>query len=438
MIDPVIELPGTGRIALSVIETDSGTRSRYLSNHRGNAGNVLCLCRYEGIPMGVAYREFPMSTYYLYPLHRTDPLRHAPVCPHHFVPSTKDMEGVVPTLPVVEVCDNKINININVSLYRGQARGELTEAEKEQEARESKKAKRVVPASGKPASLLEYLWAQAQINVWRPFFAGKRNYAVIHRRLQEAVVNVQIRRNNLAPLFYCPPPYHPDREEEIRKGRDAFLSQLAVRTNGRKWYGYIVGQLKSVDLTDRDDYVVRLTQFPMKLHINSKDWKRLREVWFAGKDSPEDPEHPVFLLVQVERYEGAKWPWLYVHDIACLFLSDNESFLPVLSGHERRLAQRLVAEQRAFRKPLAVESEEPGLPLPGFILEDREDRIHMEIVDETSAPDIGFWRKQQEVAYKTLGQDVWWWEVSREPDIPPLPERSGFRTSAASLPTRTP
>ncbi len=432
MIDPMIELPDARRIALSIIESDSGTRSRYLARYHGNAGNVLCLCRYEGIPMGVAHRETPQNTYYLYPLHRSDPLRHAPACPHHFTPSTKDTEGEPPTLPVVEVRDNKVNININAPLYRGQARGELSDAEKEQEEAEKKESKRTPEPPGKPLSLLEFLWSQAQINIWRPFFAHKRSYAVIHRRLLEVAANLQIRRNDLAPLFYCPPPYHPDREEGIRKGRDVFLSHLAIRPNGRKWYGYVVGQLKTVEVTERNDYVIRLAHFPMKLHMSSKDWEALRNRWFAGQDSPEDPEHPIFILAHVERHEGKKHPWLYAHDIACLFLSDKESFLPVRTGPERYLAQRLVAEQRAFRKPLAVEMEGQGAPLPSFILEDRDDRVHLEIVDETSAPDAKTRREEREAVYQALGQSAWWWDIEHDPDVPPLPEKPSHRM--ANLP----
>ena len=134
MPTPLIELPDRRRIALSEIERSREHRARYLKPSHGKAGDVLCLCRSEGIPMGVGHRSVPHDTYYLYPLHRSDPPRHALGCPHRIVEQQTGASGDAGGLPLVEIRGDRINLNLAAPLYRASSADGRKETDEEQKS----------------------------------------------------------------------------------------------------------------------------------------------------------------------------------------------------------------------------------------------------------------------------------------------------------------
>jgi hypothetical protein len=129
---------------------------------------------------------------------------------------------------------------------------------------------------------------------------------------------------------------------------------------------------------------------------------------------------PVFVLLRVERVEGKRGPWIAIRDMAALQLADTTSWVPVDSDLERRLALHLVSEKRQFRKPLAVEYNDDDL-VPDFILEDRADRMHLEVLGRMTDPEYRAHAEDKRRRYKQDSQEVWWWDVSTTSVIPALP-----------------
>lgn len=414
---PLIELPDRRRIALSEIERSREHRAHYLRPCHGNVGDVLCLCRSEGIPMGVAHRSVPHDTYYLYPLHRSDPPRHALGCPHRIVEEPTHPGEGTDVLPVVEIRGERINLNLAAPLYRALSAG----GDKVTENDRTTERQRALAPRGKLRSLLEILWSQAELNIWRRGFARKRYYGVVSHRLREVAATLQVRRHDLAPLLYVPPPYHPDREEELRAGRDEWLASLKENPkNGRKWYGYLVGIVRSVERQD-DCFILKCAHFPLPLYVSARAWAEYADAWL---DMPAQdafsPAHPIAFVARVERTDPLREIRLDVRDFAALPLSDDASWIPVDSGPVRHLVQSLVAAHRAFRKPLAIEESGEGL-LPDVILEDRADRTHLEVLGMMGHPvHAEQWREKQS-RYEQLGQALWWWDPQITSPLPPLP-----------------
>lgn len=417
MLIPLIELPDRRRIALSEIERSREQRARYLEPWHGNAGDVLCLCRSQGIPMGVGHRSVPHHTYYLYPLHRSDPPRHALGCPHRMVeeqtPAFADMSGV----PVVEIRGDRINLNLAAPLYRASPAGGRGD---QKEAPKAERQRAPVPR-GKLRSLLEILWSQAELNLWRPAFARKRRYGVVSRRLREVAAGLLVRGHELAPLLYVPPPYHAHCEDELRAGREEWLANLKENPrNGRRWYGYLVGIVKHVEQHD-EIFLLRCAHFPVPLHVATKDWEEYADVWLNM--SPQErftPEHPIAFVARIERTDSQREVRLDLRDFATLHLSDDSSWIPVDSRHERHLVRALVAAHRAFRKPLAIEEQGDGL-LPDVILEDRPDRTHLEVLGMMSHPVYAERWREKQARYEQVGQAFWCWDPLATPQLPPLP-----------------
>lgn len=419
-MDPIIKFPDGQSMLLSAIEHDRASRIKYLSPYKGNSGNVLCLCRKEGVPIGVGHRRVPVETFYFYPLHRTDPARHAMGCPHR--ETAQRCNATPDSPPVIEVNDDgKIIVNLASPSYRlNTDRGRDEPSPEREDAGPSQgKAYR-----GKLLSLLEVLWTQAELNVWRPWFAGRRNYAVVRARLLEAAAQVNVRRHALAPVLYIPPPFRQDRKAAIQAELDAFLGRLAEQADGKQFYGYVAGLLKAVEQTDRGSVAFRLGHSALRLWMTAEAWQRANERWFHGTGVTRTEERPMAMLARIERREGRKGPWLGVEDIAVLELADTDNWIPVDSDYERQLVDKLVTGKRQFRKPLAVEIGEDEL-LPDFVLEDRADRTCLEVLGMMSKPEYAAHAEDKRARYQALGQAVWWWNCGTQPAVPPLPTADG-------------
>lgn len=411
MLKVKVRFPDDREVPLTVVERDHAARKYYLERYHGNDGDVLCMCRHDGIPMGVGRRQVPVIVYYLYPLHRSDPARHALGCPHH-VPAQTSTEDVK-SVPIIEIKEGKIRVNLGSPLYRGKpvAGQDTKEDNKPNESNDNRKAS----PRGRLFTLLEVLWSEAELNMWSPWFEGKRHYNVVAYRLKQAAADIQVRQRDLAPLFHIPPKYTPAQEKARQQERDAFLE--AMRENGGKsYYGYVIGLFRDVVPGRSESVGIQIAQSPLRLWIPKTSWHRAVHRWF----NDDEPQPPAVMLFRVCRHEGKQRPWLSVEDLAVMPLSDDKSYIPVASDYERRLAKKLVAESRRFRKPLSYEAGNDEL-LPDFILEDRQDRICLEVLGRMTDPEYRAHVVEKRARYDQMKQPVWWWDTELHPEIPPLP-----------------
>lgn len=407
-----ISFPNGLVLPLSEIERDRTSREKYLAKYHGNDGQVLCLCRREGIPLGVGMRQVPYVVYYFYPLHRSDPPRHALGCPHRAEPG----QGAQPSAsgtPTIEVKEGIIQVNLASPLYRTQPTGPRAQSENEEGGSEN------IPSStaarGKLKTLLEVIWSEAELNAWRPWFAGKRFYGVVYHRVTEAVAKIHVRRQELSPLLYMPRPFREIHAAEIQAQRQQYIERL-VENDGRRYYGYVLALLKEVVEKDGHSVALRLAHTSLLLWMKKPKWLSAKKKWFTA----DDLQLPAVLLARVVRQEGHKHPWLAVEDLAIMHLSDDKAWIPVDSLAERRLALKLVSDRRAFRKPLACETAGSEI-YPDFILEDREDRMHLEVLGRMGDAEYYAQYQEKRLSYEKLKQPVWWWDIARDDQIPPLP-----------------
>ena len=113
--DVLVALPDGRRVPHSEITRSIASRVRYLASHRGHGGGVRCLCRPEGIPLGVVHRAVPTDTFYLYPLHRGDWQRHVPGCPLRRPPI---MGTSRPAPSPAETIPDGLLLNLSLPQYR--------------------------------------------------------------------------------------------------------------------------------------------------------------------------------------------------------------------------------------------------------------------------------------------------------------------------------
>ncbi|MFZ5884316.1 MAG: DUF1173 family protein [Chloroflexota bacterium] len=410
--DPFIKIGSAKQLRQSDIEQSQESRKRHLAACHRIKGAARCMCRDDGIPMGVGLRD---QTYYLYTQYKNDRQRHAFDCPNRTTGAGKG--GHTDSLPVVDVDEKGININLASPSYRAAPR----QKEEDASPKDKKAGGRGVTRHGQLLSLLEVLCSQAEINVWRPWFIGKRRYSTVRSRLLASTEGMKVNGYPLKPLLYIPPHYVESQQAEIQREFDGFMARLSEDSQRRRFFGYIVGQLRMIEEVKRGSIALKLKHSRTNLWISQEKWSRHSTRWFGGlaaKDVQQD--HPRLVIARVERIEGKNGPWLSLDDIAVMTLADDTSWIPVDSHHERRLALHLVEAERRFHKPLQVERVDGEL-LPDFVLEDREDRCHLEVLGMMSDPNYAARVMEKRDIYAADDQAVWWWDVEAMPDWPPLP-----------------
>jgi len=415
-----IGFPGGAVVALADIERDRASRAEYLQPYHGTHDDIRCLCREEGIPIGVGRRTVPYTVFYFYPLHRSDPSRHAVGCPHRT--ASLAHIGTTGDRPAIDYRDGKIQVKLSSPLYRGAAVGD--QGSPPEGANEANSRARS-PRAGLQ-TLLELLWTEAELNVWRPWFTSKRVYGVIAHRIQTAAARILLNNGQeLASSFFTPASYHPDREAVLMHEREAFVESLK-ETRGKSHYGFVLGLFRGTEERSGRNVGIRMAQLPIRLWIPRKVWQRA-EVLFPNGNA----RSPAVLLARVARHEGKTRPWLAAEEIAILPLSDEASCIPVYTDHERELALHLVQSDRHFRRPLSCEVS-AGEAQPGFILEDREDRLHLEVLGNMANPTYRAQLVEKRAAYERHQQSAWWWNTGSSKEIPVLPPPTRKNTDRAT------
>lgn len=410
--NPLIQIEGQRPTPLSVITHDGHARRHYLARFHGRHDAVWCLCRGRpGIAMGVACRQQPTETYYLYPLHEGDGLKHSPQCPHYHEPGTEHSDPT-DTRPVIELRGGRLNLNLAGPTYRGEESGKSSSVRRHGDASAA--------STGRLLTLLEALWIEAGLHEWRPGFDGKRHYGLIQYFLTQAAERIEIKGIPLARRFLAPPPYAPGRKERCNQALHAFMAAITRKSQGRTLHGYVVGQLRSFDT---DQGWIRLTHLAPALSIPTGS------LVSAARRFPFEPETSVVIAcVEANGHAcGTRHarPALQVLDIAAMEVADKRCWIPVDSEHERTLCRALVDAQRSFVKPLSasrlLEPSGDSEPLlPDFILQDAARKpLYMEVLGMMDDSDYAEHTAYKRHAYQQQGIATWWWDT-RQP-MPALP-----------------
>lgn len=364
--------------------------------------------------MGVAHRRVPTEIYYLYPLHRLDQLRHALGCPHRSLGSPGGPHADGTTRSLVEVCNGYVNVELA---------GSLSKIHRAVDAPARSAPVAPTPSESAPASpraslslLAEILWSQAALNHWTPGFRGRRSYNVVRRRLLEAARLIAVRRRALYRRLYIPPAFRETDRAAINAELVQWLSLLQRRGN-RQPCGFVGGLLRTLRATDEGAHFLRLAHFPRDIRLDRATFGRLDRRLQQASAYDDESLLFVFAVTCLDERTGH----LVAIDVAALSL--NREYLPVGSTEEAVLIEMLIEGHRRFRRPLDAEyiHAPPNTPMPCAILEDRDDRLCLEIFPEMgSAANAERWQQRRSV-YAAEGQAVWWWDSHAMIEPPEIP-----------------
>lgn len=316
---------------------------------------------------------------------------------------------------IQELDDGATKIKLKVGLQKraSAAPGDAREAQ----IREPK-----LPA-GRPRSsqasmtllgLLHYLWTQARLNTWSPAMADKRNLAVVHHHLMRSAATTYAGRVRLAQNLLVATPSSSGQQASYNKAKS-----LEAVTQRRRL-------VVIAPLAQHQDGMDGSNSLPIAgfhcipyLSMDEGGWSSLerrfgREIdaWRAG--------NPVIAIVQTDppRPSGGSIR-AQVVDVALMQITQD--WIPVDSGYEVLVAEKLVAEKRRFEKPLRFDAGEDRV-FPDFWLRDVASPLPCEVWGMSNADYLT--RKLEKTAHynETYGEPGWWsWNAAASEPIPMFP-----------------
>src|SRR5208283_1086717 len=375
----------------------------------GTPARPRCLCIAEGVEMYVSkFRDFVIKR-----MPETG-AEHRPICPSYELPATESGLGEVLGEAIIERGSEGVELRLDFPLTRRVGRsfaatapqppGEVTVARKQLSMR----------------GLLHYLWERAGFNRWYPRMEGKRSYWVLRKFLLQASEEVTTKGLRLAERVFIPEQFSLDRAAEIAQRHDEALSILLSHDPGLHFKMMIaIGELKELRATTLG-YELVLKHLPDRaFFLDRKTGERTKRAFEA--ELLAWTAEQVRLIAACLVY--AKREHLYQIESLTLMMTSAQ-WIPLDHIYEKDVIDKLVAEQRAFLKPLRYEAKHAG-KFPNFLLLDAGERpVALDILSPFLTDRE---RAAKTSAIAARNPEGWAWDTAQGVFIPDLPPRAGHR-----------
>ncbi|NKE96871.1 DUF1173 domain-containing protein (plasmid) [Pantoea agglomerans] len=346
---------------------------------------------------------------------------HKPDCRFYSVWSDERQAEIYQGEVVRAAADGTIVIRLPTGLQK-KAPSDVKPAEN---ASDDEPVKRKRRPSMSLLGLLHLLWEQSGINVWHPAFdKKKRTPGWVSWHLQQTAARIRIGRVPLEEsllLMALKGTQQVIANREHLRAAEKSKRRLIVVSMLAGWSEAGEARLQAMlplglfsgfpDLVMPEDVRLRLERsFSREL----SDWRRGMKVMVIAETEP--PE------TSFRHIDGRNRPssCSTVIDVALMTVSPR--FIPLDSGYESAVEEKLWQEKRAFIKPLCYDGEEDVFP--DFVLKDVPgvDALPMEVFG-MNTPEY-LLRMQEKTSYyeAEYGPGHWWsWNAAEKSDMPAFP-----------------
>ncbi|HBL7007469.1 DUF1173 family protein [Citrobacter sp. RHB35-C17] len=352
---------------------------------------------------------------------------HAPDCRYYSV-WPDERQAAIYTADVLKIAtDGSLVVRLPIGLQKKEQQNK-TSAEPPEKSGTSSRRRR--HPSMQLAGLLHLLWERSGINVWHPAFdKKKRTPGWVSWKLSETAASIRIGKYPLQDsLLLMSMTRQPQAEKnwqhirmaEKKSRRFILISQLAVWSDDaevRLQHTLPLGLFAGFPaLQVPEDVMVRLSRSYAR---ELADWRRGAKVIVICEAEP--PE------TTFTRQEGRNIPHSTSKVIDVALMTVSPRYIPLDSGYEGMVEERLWQEKRAFIKPLRYDGE--AEVFPDFVLTDMPgvDALPMEVFGMKTPGYLQ--RKQEKIKHydQEYGPGKWWqWDAADCPDaqdIPSFPAR---------------
>ena len=350
MADPLIDL-GRYQLRLSALRANTVSRRQHLEPLYRSGGVATCLCSTSGVPMGIANRSSEPALFYLYHLHRPDPLRHSVTCPNRveLAEALTQAQPAAPAAPPAPPPPPALPHQLPVVASHAVVRAPVLQP------------RLALPQKADPepagmSGLLDTLFKVSGLNTWKPAFLGHRSYFQVRYRVIEAAKRISpIPGATLADMLYVPPLWDPARRDDINFEWETFLSLLAPNCEGSVPRGVVFGLVRGLEFRPQwTAPALRLADFRDRFWLDNVP-DLLPHIL--------EPGDRWAVLLAVELNQQNRRP--VVVDAAATRVSAQ--WIPVFSRAHAELADRFVDSGQAFTAPLASDRT-TAWAVPDFVL----------------------------------------------------------------------
>jgi hypothetical protein len=282
-----------------------------------------------------------------------------------------------------------------------------------------------------PLGLLHLLWERADLNNWQ---GGKgRGWRWVADALRDVSEDVTVSAHRAAsvPLRDHLIVLQPEKDEIRRRTYDSLNRGMLERILNSQHRAVLIGELKKYRVNNGDANLFFHGTKGVKLDI----WLAREAEFFRRFPTPA-----MLLSAPEEGASRARCICIAIVDIRMLrngtvradvrggaLMSVNRAFLPYASSYERRVADKLVDEERKLRKPLRYDAGD--IVLPDFELLDADAPIVPMEVFGIDTDDYRRRMAQKQAFYdQHYGPGLWWHWIAagrdRQSTPPPFPQAS--------------
>lgn len=387
------------------VAADGDVPEGLLADAYARREHPLCLCCPEGVAMYIARSG---GRHILKRMPGTGQ-RHDVDCDSYEPPSGLSGLAAVEGEAIVEnVEDGTTALKLGFSLSKLAGRAALAAGE----SRETREAR----ADGARLSLkatLHFLWDRAGFNRWRPAMAGRRNWAVLRKFLLDAAAASTAKGKPLAHSLYIPEIFDAKREDAIVRRRAELLSRAIQSAGNRRSLAILVGEVKEIAPSHIGARLVvkHAPRFPFML---AEDVERRMKKTFANELALWDANADAHLVAIATFGIGAAGV-ATVEAIALMAVSEN--WIPVETGYETMLVERLTKQGAGFVKSLRYNLP-VAQPMASLVLA-RADGGSTALYLVPADADAAFRERLEELIGES-GMAAWVWDIASGamPDLP--------------------
>jgi hypothetical protein len=261
--------------------------------------------------------------------------------------------------------------------------------------------------------LFHALIQKAQLNDWQPQ-QSERRFAASTRALTKAAQTITLEKQQPVGERLVITLW----ERSLEHSQAINLATLQTRTDDPQQAAIVVGEIMECRNSTKVEgsLGLKLKLLNVPLWLTPPVARKATNSFGQLLDEIGKPDRRILAIATVFRSKTS----FTVSDIG--LIRTNRQFIPVDSSYELQVADKLIAEQRRFSKPLKLEGELRYLP--DFLLHDCQVPWVMEVFGITNDDQYQAHKLEKLQYYRDHGIPCWQWEPDTEKVMPDFPVRT--------------
>jgi hypothetical protein len=335
-------MPRAFEVAGSLVDdVHAPAAQQVLSRAKAARLRPLCLCQAPGVEMYIAAAGYDLIVKRM----PGTAAAHDHRCRSWLPPGELSGYGAVAEQSIVDnPADGTTALRLGFSLWKAGNRAAPEPSDSQSDA---------VQTDGNKLSLravLHYLWDEAELTTWHAVFAGHRPWAVVYRRLREAVDGKLVRKNPLAASLFVPEPFSADRKIEIEQRRIKAWAP-ARRQPGKTTKLLIgVGEIKAIEPASHG-FKIQVRHQPGHPWFLDQDlYRKLTKRFATELELWQMAEAGEVRLLAISTFSVSRAGYANVEQLS--LMTTDRNWLPFTGDADRILLSTAIDEERSFRKVL--------------------------------------------------------------------------------------